>query len=205
MGAVMICRDEPVKTPYYIESMGIRLYSMEELAFFLYENVYLADRQMLGKRLWEWLRTEAHNPDLAEKLKKGAEAGSSIQNMVLTILRSVDYYTREELTELSSRMKVLNTYQEQERLKLRPTNISSMVIIWRPFTNMKRFWTSGRAIGWVWSFTPMSGTIWASATAVCFSLEGLHGHFAHPGSTRRIRGSEGVCLFHAAGTVRRRF
>ena len=53
MGAVMICRDEPVKTPYYIESMGIRLYSMEELAFFLYENVYLADRQMLGKRLWE--------------------------------------------------------------------------------------------------------------------------------------------------------
>ena len=119
MGAVMICRDEPVKTPYYIESMGIRLYSMEELAFFLYENVYLADRQMLGKRLWEWLRTEAHNPDLAEKLKKGAEAGSSIQNMVLTILRSVDYYTQEELTELSSRMKVLNTYQEQERLKLR--------------------------------------------------------------------------------------
>ena len=119
MGAVMICRDEPVKTPYYIESMGIRLYSMEELAFFLYENVYLADRQMLGKRLWEWLRTEARNPDLAEKLKKGAEAGSSIQNMVLTILRSVDYYTREELTELSSRMKVLNTYQEQERLKLR--------------------------------------------------------------------------------------
>lgn len=119
MGTVMICRDEPVKTPYYIESMGIRLYSMEELAFFLYENVYLADRQMLGERLWEWIRTEIHNPELAEKLKKGAEAGSSIQNMVLTILRSVDYYTQEELTELSARLKVLKTYQEQERLKLR--------------------------------------------------------------------------------------
>ena len=119
MGKVILCKDEPVKTPYYIESMGIRLYSMEELAFFLYENVYLADRQMLGERLWEWLRTEARNPELAEKLKKGAEAGSSIQNMILTILRSVDYYTQEELTELSSRMKVLNTYQEQERLKLR--------------------------------------------------------------------------------------
>ena len=119
MGTVMICRDEPVKMPYYIESMGIRLYSMEELAFFLYENVYLADRQMLGERLWEWIRTEIHNPELAEKLKKGAEAGSSIQNMVLTILRSVDYYTQEELAELSTRMKVLKTYQEQERLKLR--------------------------------------------------------------------------------------
>ena len=119
MGAVLICRDELVKCPYYIESMGIRLYSMEELAFFLYENIYLVDRQMLGERLWDWLRNEAHNPELAEKLKKGDEAGSSIQNMVLTILRSVNYYTQEELTELSSRMKVLNTYQEQERMKLR--------------------------------------------------------------------------------------
>ena len=32
MGAVLICKQEQVKTPYYIESMGIRLYSMEELA-----------------------------------------------------------------------------------------------------------------------------------------------------------------------------
>ncbi len=119
MGKVMICREPSVKTPYYIESMGIRLYSMEELAFFLYENIYLVDRRMLGERLWDWLRSEMHNPELAEKLKKGAEAGSSIQNMVLTILRSVPYYTQEELLELSGRMKILNTYQEQERLKLR--------------------------------------------------------------------------------------
>lgn len=119
MGKVMICREPSAKTPYYIESMGIRLYSMEELAFFLYENIYLADRRMLGERLWDWLRGEMHNPELAEKLKKGAEAGSSIQNMVLTILRSVRYYSQEELQELSARMKILNTYQEQERLKLR--------------------------------------------------------------------------------------
>lgn len=52
MGAVLICRDELVKSPYYIESMASSLYSMEELAFFLYENIYLVDRQMLGERLW---------------------------------------------------------------------------------------------------------------------------------------------------------
>jgi len=99
--------------------MGIRLYSMEELAYFLYENVYLVDKRMLGERLWDWIRTEIGNPELADRLKKGAEAGSSLQNMILTILRSVDFYTQEELNELSSKMKILNTYQEQERLKLR--------------------------------------------------------------------------------------
>ena len=67
MGAVMICKREPAETPYYIESMGIRIYSMEELAYFLYENIYLVDKRMLGERLWEWLRTEMHNPELAER------------------------------------------------------------------------------------------------------------------------------------------
>ena len=49
MGAVLICRDELVKSPYYIESMGIRLYSMEELAFFLYENISLAVKTPFDK------------------------------------------------------------------------------------------------------------------------------------------------------------
>ena len=83
--------------------MGIRIYSMEELAYFLYENIYLVDKRMLGERLWEWLRTEMHNPELAERLKKGAEAGGSLQNMVMAILRSVEYYTQEELAEAARR------------------------------------------------------------------------------------------------------
>ena len=92
---------------------------MEELAYFLYQNIYLVDKRMLGEHLWDWIRTEIGNAELAERLRKGAEAGSSLQNMVLTILRSVDYYSMEELNQLSSKMKILNTYQEQERLKLR--------------------------------------------------------------------------------------
>jgi len=119
MGAVKICSCALAKTPYYIESMGIRLYSMEELAYFLYQNVYLVDKRMLGDRLMDWIRTEIGNTELAERLKKGAEAGSSLQNMILTILRSVDYFSVDELNQLSSKMKILNTYQEQERIKLR--------------------------------------------------------------------------------------
>lgn len=119
MGTVMICSRAQAETPYYIESMGLRIYSMEELAYFLYENVYLVDKRMLGEHLCDWIRTEIGNVDLAERLKKGTEAGSSLQNMILTILRSVDYYSAEELNQLSAKMKILNTYQEQERLKLR--------------------------------------------------------------------------------------
>ena len=54
----MICEQEQAKTPYYIESMGIRLYSMEELAYFLYQNIYLVDKRMLGVRLWDSFSAE---------------------------------------------------------------------------------------------------------------------------------------------------
>ena len=109
MGAVIICKRELAATPYYIENMGIRIYSLEELAYFLYENVYLADKKMLGVRLWEWLRTEMHCPELADRLQKGAEAGASLQDMILTTLRSVDFYSQEELAQPTAKMKVLNT------------------------------------------------------------------------------------------------
>ena len=173
MGAVLICKQEQVKTPYYIESMGVRLYSMEELAYFLYQNIYLVDKRMLGMRLWDWIRTEIGNTDLAERLKKGAEAGSSLQNMVLTILRAVDYYTQEELNELSAKLKVLNTYQEQERLKLRADeyfingNYQAA-----PSTNTRRSWISVRATGWGWNSMLMCGITWVCAAAGCFCLEG---------------------------------
>ena len=43
MGTVKICAHEMAKTPYFVEAAGIHLYSVEELAYYLYENIYLVD------------------------------------------------------------------------------------------------------------------------------------------------------------------
>ncbi|MBQ8184566.1 MAG: hypothetical protein IJ036_02135 [Lachnospiraceae bacterium] len=119
MCAVILCKHKRAAVPYEIESMGIHLYSMEELAYFLYENVYLVDRKILGPRLFRWIGEEIGDEALAQRLEKGSESGTGIPNLILTILREIDYYTKDELSLLSERMKKLSTYQEQERLKLR--------------------------------------------------------------------------------------
>ena len=46
MGIVKICVHELAKNPYYVESTGLHLYSLEELAYYLYENIYSRTRQM---------------------------------------------------------------------------------------------------------------------------------------------------------------
>ena len=119
MCAVILSKYKRAAIPYEIESMGIHLYSMEELAYFLFENVYLVDRRILCSKLFLWIEEEIGDAALAERLKKGSESGIGMPNLILSILREVNYHTKEELAVLSERMKKLSTYQEQERLKLR--------------------------------------------------------------------------------------
>ena len=68
MGAVKLCVHETVKTPYYVEATGIHLYSIEELAYYLYENIYLIDEGMMDDRLYFWIDTALGLSKLAEKI-----------------------------------------------------------------------------------------------------------------------------------------
>lgn len=117
MGAVKLCRNKTAETPYYAESAGIHFYSVEELAFYLYENIYLADDGFVGEKLYEWLEKELGMKTLAERLRNGGSTGSNVYNHVMTILQASEYYSERELTELSQKIREISGMQTQERMK----------------------------------------------------------------------------------------
>jgi tetratricopeptide (TPR) repeat protein len=119
MGLVSICKYKRAKTPYYLEQVGLNLYSLEELAWFLYHNICLADRQMFNERLCHWITDEIHYPELAKRIQNGIATGSNFQNLVLSVVGAVDLFDNRQLTEMGNRLKGLSSLQEQERLKLR--------------------------------------------------------------------------------------
>ncbi|HIS08105.1 MAG TPA: hypothetical protein IAC99_10590 [Candidatus Choladocola avistercoris] len=119
MGLVTICKYNRTAQPFYIRQAGINLYSLEELAWFLYHNICLADRQLFDDRLCRWLSEEAGCRDLARRIQNGIASGSSFQNLVLSVVGAADMYDKKELSELGERLKGLGSLQEQERLKLR--------------------------------------------------------------------------------------
>ena len=55
MALVTICKYRRAKTPYFLEQAGLNMYSLEELAWFLYHNICLAEPQMFDDRLCRWL------------------------------------------------------------------------------------------------------------------------------------------------------
>ena len=58
MALVTICKYRRAKTPYFLEQAGLNMYSLEELAWFLYHNICLAEPQMFDDRLCRWLEEE---------------------------------------------------------------------------------------------------------------------------------------------------
>lgn len=119
MGLVTICKYKRTKTPFFVEQAGINLYSLEELAWFLYHNICLADRQMFDERLCRWIAEEVRYPELARRIQNGIASGTNFQNLVLSVVGAVDLFSNRQLAELGERLKGLSSLQEQERLKMR--------------------------------------------------------------------------------------
>ena len=138
MGAVKLCVHKPVKTPFYIESTSVRLYSIEELAYYLYKNIYLIDERDIDEKLYCWIEMELGFTSLAEKLRGGKATGSHVYNQVMTILQASEYYSEAELSELSEKIKNISGMQTQERMKYKADELAQKGKYWEAIAEYDR-------------------------------------------------------------------
>ena len=138
MGTVKLCVHKPVKTPFYIETTGVHLHSIEELAYYLYKNIYLIDERIVDERLIGWIELELGLNGLAEKLRGGRATGSHVYNQVMTILQASEYYSEEELSELSEKIKSISGMQTQERMKYKADELVQKGNFWGAIAEYER-------------------------------------------------------------------
>lgn len=119
MGSVFTCKYKRAKTPFFIEQAGVNLYSLEELSYFLYQNICLVDRAFFDERLCRWLQEETGCSELAAWIRRGNSSGTDLQKLVTAAVGASGFFSGKELSELGERLRGLVKLQEQERLKLR--------------------------------------------------------------------------------------
>ena len=68
-----LCTEKKAEHPFFIESIGIRIYTIEELCWFLHNNLYLIDRSVTSAALAAWIRDELGMKTLARKLMDAVE------------------------------------------------------------------------------------------------------------------------------------
>lgn len=94
---LILCKGTVAKEPYEMPFTGVKVYSLEELCYYIYNNIYSITEDFFEPSLAVWLREETGAVELANKMDKMIAAKESIKNYVVTLLCSCDYYREEEI------------------------------------------------------------------------------------------------------------
>ena len=100
MSGYILCQTKRAKLPYFIENISTNVYSIEELCYYLYHNLYLIDQTIMNEGLCSWIQEELELPALAAKLRSKISKFASAEDIVYPVFKEINYLTYEELKEM---------------------------------------------------------------------------------------------------------
>ena len=92
--SIRLCIGEYASVGYEPEAMGIKVYSLEELVFFIRENAVLLDNGFMDESLGEWLSAECKLQELGEELRKASRKRVSLKTYVGILLEYSGFYSK---------------------------------------------------------------------------------------------------------------
>ena len=108
MSGYILCQTKRAETPYYIENISTNIYSLEELCYYFYHNLYLIDRTIINEELCSWIQEELALPGLAAKIRPAPGKFASVEDILYPVFKEINYLTYEELKVLNSRIRRLD-------------------------------------------------------------------------------------------------
>ena len=111
MGSLILCHKKKAKHPYEISRIHTRISTLEELCYYLCNNLYLIDYTIMNEQLCRWIADELEMQDLAVKLVELIRNHGSVEKFVVLVLHESRIYTPGEMAHIQN---VLET-QEPER------------------------------------------------------------------------------------------
>lgn len=114
-----LCQVKRAAKPYYIESISTNIYTIEELCFYLYENVYLIDQTIVNEALCDWLRDELGLKKLYRQLYEQLDKQEGIAYFILPIFREIGYLSPEKMRQMQEKLGKLEVQPEDVRQKLK--------------------------------------------------------------------------------------
>ena len=118
MSGYILCQVKRAKLPYYIENISTNIYSIEELCFYFYHNIYLLDSTILNEELCFWIRDQLGLKKLADNLYKHLDDDNmKVGDFILPVFKEINYLSLEEFRKLNQQIQQLAKEPEVLRQK----------------------------------------------------------------------------------------
>lgn len=97
MSGLILCTGRYALKPYYLEKLGRRIYSIEELCYCITQNAFLIDSDFFDMALVDWIGNELSLEKLSDELRTMIVHKCSAVSLASMILEYVGYSSKEEV------------------------------------------------------------------------------------------------------------
>lgn len=119
MGELLLCHETIASMPYYAETAGINIYSMEELCYYIAGNCYLLDKSFMNEELCTWIEKQMKRYKLADRLRNLMRDSGKLSDFVMAILEDCAYCTPPEIQKILTSIRQMEGKSDFECSKLR--------------------------------------------------------------------------------------
>ncbi len=119
MGKLILCSSVIAKHPYCFPMTKTKVYSIEEVCYYIRNNIYMMQEEVFDKEFADWIRHELGMEETADKLDRMREDHNNLKDIVVTLCCSCDYYTEREINDLIAIMDQTQNVPLRGRQKIK--------------------------------------------------------------------------------------
>ena len=123
MGSLVLCHDQHATHPYEITRIHCKIYTIEELCYYLCNNLYLIDYTIMNEQLCAWLEDDIGMSKMAGSLRDVIRTRGTVEKFVLTILQGSNIYQEPEMIRIQNVLEKLKSQKDIERQKFKGDNL----------------------------------------------------------------------------------
>ncbi len=122
-GRLVFLRELPERIPFYFYISRTKVYSLEELCYYIYNNIYAITAEDFSEELIYWIDKALQEGSLANDLRSLKRNNASVKTMVLRLMSYADYCSNEDYMRLSARMDEIEHQDPLETKKIQGDNL----------------------------------------------------------------------------------
>ena len=123
MGSLILCHKKKAKQPYHIARIQVAIHTLEELCYFLCNNIYMIDETIMEERLCDWLDEELELEQLAKSLRTLIQQQPTVEQFLMCVLTHAAIYNAAEMANVQQVLEKLQQQSTVEKQKMKADNL----------------------------------------------------------------------------------